>query len=330
MEIFGQDHDNSFRVAWGDTPVSLDPPAHQPMRALVTNAIDRMQIERVESEVLRPAATLLADEIAKAGNANLVTQYTGLIPFLVIVDLLGLDPSDFRWIMNRVRAMMALGVDWDSGIAAAMELYEYLSEIYESRVKHPREDLISDLIRVEIDGRRLTRDQVLSFCRILLPAGIETTTKQFGNLMVALLTKPSQMALAKSSKANIEAAVQEATRWEAPIMMGPKRARVATTLDGVPVPAGAHLLEVHGYADHDGTRWKNPHEFDLSRPRQATVAFGAGPHFCPGTRLARMEMEVGVEILLKRLPNLRLDPEKQPPRIRGFMVRTTPEIHVLA
>lgn len=329
-KIFGQAMNNSFRLAWGDTPVSLDPPEHQPVRALVTNAIDRMQIDHLDANVIRPAARLLAEEIRTAGGGNLVTQFTGLIPFLVTADLLGLDPADFQWIMKRVKAMMALGVDFDAGIAAAMEMYEYLTAIYEDRLRQPREDLISDLIAVEIDGQRLNRDQVLSFCRIVLPAGIETTTKQFGNLMVALLTMPDQMDLVRNSRSNIEAAVHEATRWEAPIMMGPKKAREATVLDGVSIPEGAFLLENHGYANHDPSRWPDPHRFDLGRPRITNVAFGAGPHFCPGSRLARKEMEVGLEILLETMPALRLDDDYPVPKIRGFSVRTTPEIHVLA
>ncbi|WP_337187709.1 cytochrome P450 [Phenylobacterium sp.] len=327
-KVFGQGLDQSYLIAWGETPVTVDPPLHTPLRELTNKALNRLQIQRLERDVIRPAAKLLTDNLLREGGGNLVTAYTGLLPFLVITNLLGVNPGDFRWIMNRTRTMMALGVDWEAGHQAALDLRAYLEAVYEDRLARPGDDLISDLIAAELDGQRLSKEQVLAFCRILLPAGIETTTKQFGILLTALLTQPDQMALVREDPSRIPAAVEEATRWEAPIVFAPKRVREDTVLEGVALPAGAYVVGFHGYANHDLDRWERPHAFDLTRPRKGTVAFGGGPHFCPGSQLARTEMGVGLAALLEACPNLRLASGHSEPRVMGFQARAVSRIMV--
>lgn len=327
-KVYGVATEKTMKVFWGETPITTDPPAHTPLRALTVKALNRMQIQRLEHEVIRPAAEQLADGIARNGGGNLITEYTGLIPFLTIAHLMGVNPGDMNWIFDRTRTLNTLGTDWDGALKAAMDIRAYLDGIYEARLARPGEDLMSDLIAAEVDGVRLSREQVLSFCRLLLPAGFSTTTKEFGSMMCALLNDPEQMDLVRSDRSLIPAAIDEAARMEPPIMFSPRRVREDTVLEGVALPAGSYVMVCTGVADHDPSRWENPHVYDLRRPRQHTVAFGIGPHFCPGSQLAKTEMNVGLNVLLEKLPNLRLAAGAPAPRVRGFQYRACAEILV--
>jgi len=197
-----------------------------------------------------------------------------------------------------------------------------------SRRRRPGDDLVSLLAHVEHDGQRLTDDEILGFCRLLLPAGAETTYRSSSNLLVGLLTNPDQLDAVRSDRGLIPQAIEEGLRWECPLLTIMRTATVDTEVCGVSIPSGSTMVVNLGSANHDERRWDDPDRFDIFRPPQPHVAFASGPHLCLGMHLSRMETQVALERVFDRLPNLRLDPDAEPPVITGQTFRSPAELRV--
>src|SRR5262249_15289877 len=198
----------------------------------------------------------------------------------------------------------------------------YFAEQVAQRRARPRDDLISELVDAEVDGHRLTDEEIFSFLRVLLPAGIETTHRSLGNLLFALLTHPDQPdALGLRPELRVTA-IEEGLRWESPVVLLPRRSVRDTELAGTEIPARRDLNVFLGSANRDERRYTEPDRFDIHRTPAPHVSFGSGPHMCLGMPLARMETRVALDTVLERLPALRLDPEAPPPRIVGTAFRS--------
>jgi cytochrome P450 len=206
---------------------------------------------------------------------------------------------------------------------------DYLEPIVEDRRHNPRDDLISDLVHAEIDGHQLTDEKIYGFLRLLLPAGAETTYRVMGNALVALLTHPDAMARVVADRSLMPAVIEETLRWETSVTQVSRVAATDTEIAGCPVGAGAPVSVITGSANHDDDRYDAPEEWRIDRPPQNHVAFGTGQHQCLGMHLARMELRVGLDEILTRLPHLRLDPEAPLPVIQGFAFRGPDAIPVL-
>ena len=169
--------------------------------------------------------------------------------------------------------------------------------------------MISLLVQEELDGESLSDEEIFSFLRLLLPAGAETTYRATGSFLYGLLTNPDQLDALRADRSLMPQAVEEAIRWESPLLITSRGATTDTVLGGVEIAAGTQVVPNIGAANHDETRWDHPHDFDLFRPVIPHISFGVGPHMCLGMHLARMEMGTAVSVLLDRLPNLRPDPD---------------------
>ena len=198
-----------------------------------------------------------------------------------------------------------------------------------ARRREPRDDLISTLARAEIDGERLSDDEIYSFLRLLLPAGVETTYRSTGNLLFGLLSNPEQLEAVRADRSLIPQAIEEAIRWDAPLLIITRVATRDTELAGVRIPAGSSVMPMLGSANRDETRWDDPDRFDIFREAKPHIGFGHGTHVCLGMHLARLEMRVALELLFDRLPNLRLDPAGDDPHIRGQVFRSPTSLPVL-
>jgi cytochrome P450 len=196
-------------------------------------------------------------------------------------------------------------------------LHDYLIGFVTERRTAPADDLISVLAQ----GRQLTDEEIVAFCRLLLPAGAETTYRSSGNLLFGLFTHPDQLDALRADRTLLPQAIEEGLRWECPLLTVVRLALEDTTVAGVKVPAGAVLIVHLGSANHDERRWDHPETFDIFRPQLPHLAFGGGAHVCLGMHLARMETRAVVNRLLDRLPGLRLDPEATPPAITGTSLR---------
>ena len=306
----------------GHTMVAMDEPEHRAHRALVAPAFRPKLLARWEQELVRRVLDELIDSFAPLGRADLVRRLTFAFPVRVIARILGLperDSSQFqRWSIE----LISMIVNWDRGIAASTSLRDYFAARVAERRVQARDDLISELVETEVDGKRLADEEIFAFLRLLLPAGIETTYRSLGNLLFALLTHPDQLDDVVQRPELRAAAIEEGLRWETPLLMIPRQCVPGARLGGVDIPAGGGLNVFMGSANRDELRHPEPDRFDIHRTLVPHVSFGSGPHMCLGMHLARMETRIALDAVLERLHDLRLDPEVPRPRIVGSIFRS--------
>jgi cytochrome P450 len=313
----------------GRTILQMDAPEHHAYRGLISQAFTRKAMQAWETELIRPVVDRAIDAFAGAGRAELVRQLTFPFPVNVIAELLGL-PGEQLGLFHRLAVeLISVETDMDAASRASAALAEVLGPLIDERRASLGRDLVSVLIRADNDGQHLTDDEILAFCRLLLPAGAETTYRSLSNLLVGLLTNPEQLDAVRNDRSLIPQAIDEGLRWECPLLTIFRTATEDTEVCGVPVPAGAAVVLNLGSANHDERRWEQPERFDIFRPALPSLAFASGPHTCLGMHLARAETRVALERLFDRLPGLRLDPEAEPPVITGRTFRSPIEIPVL-
>jgi cytochrome P450 len=304
--------------------LAMDEPEHYRHRALVSAAFRQRALARWEESLVKQVVHDLIDRFVDRGHANLVTEFTFPFPTKVIAGVLGLPTEDYRQFQEwAVGIIMAHG-NWERGLRCSKELGGYLGGILDERRKEPRDDLVSDLVTAEVDGEKLDEEEIFSFLRLLLPAGVETTYRSSGNLLFLLMTHPDQLNAVRTHRALLPQAIEEALRYEPPLLITSRVAAKDTELAGVAIPAGSMVTPVLGSANRDPYAYDEPEEFNIFRDPKQHVSFGTGPHMCLGMHLARMETRVAINVLFDRLPNLRLDPEAvetDDPHIHGQIFR---------
>lgn len=322
---------NTMGQVFGHSILEMDAPEHLQHRSLLQQAFTKRALERWETDLVRPAINRRIDTFIESGRADLVRELTFPFPVEVIAEMIGVPEerhADFhRWAVE----VISIQIDIERGLAASANLRELFAEVLEERRREPREDLMSILGSAELDGQRLDDESIFAFCRLLAPAGAETTYRSSSNLLVGLLTHTEQLdALRADPDGLMPGAIDEGLRWECPLTGISRTTTRDSTVCGVSIPKNAGVMVNMGSANHDSTRFEEPRRFDIRRPNaKQHLAFAFGPHRCLGQHLALMETRVLLEQLFARLPNLRLDPEKEPPQITGLMFRSPPSIHVV-
>ncbi len=225
--------------------------------------------------------------------------------------------------------VIGVTVDMDRATVASGELREMLTPILAERRSDPRDDMISLLATAEQDGQRLTDEEIFSFCRLLLPAGAETTYRSSSNLLYGLLTHPDQLDAVRADRSLLVAATEEGIRWEPPLLVITRGVTRDTDLAGTALPRGATVVCNLGSANRDEGRWLDSGSFDIFRERRPHIGFAHGAHMCLGMHLARMETQVALNALFDRLPELRLDPDAPAPFISGHLFRAPPRLDVV-
>jgi cytochrome P450 len=309
--------------------LGMDEPEHRRYRSLVSRAFSQRELARRQDELVERVANELIDRFAEQGRAELVREFTFPYPTLVTAGLLGLPRADYPQFQRWSISLLSFMVNPERGIAASAALRDYFATILAARRQEPRDDLISTLAEAEIDGEGLSDEEIFSFLRLLLPAGIETTYRATGNLLFGLLANPEQLAAVRADRSLIPQAIEEGVRWEPPLLTITRVATRDTELAGVSIPAGSTVMPMLGAANRDEHRYADPDRFDLFRQPEPHISFGHGVHSCLGIHLARLEMRVAVNLLLDRLPNLRLDPAGDDPHIRGQVFRSPTSLPVL-
>jgi cytochrome P450 len=299
---------NGIGLVMGRTILEMDGREHARHRNIIAPAFVPKAIKQHLPAVIETMAHRLIDGFAGAGRADLVAAFTFTFPLQVIAHIIGVPIADFaqfhRWALD----VIGFADDPARGFAAAERLLEVFRSIVAQRRATPTGDLLSTLVHAEVEGERLTDEEIYSFLRLLLPAGADTTYRLIGSTLYALLTHPDQFEAVRADRAQLAWAIEEALRWEAPVQFAARETTEPVALGGVDLPAGAQVLVALGSANRDERRYPDPDRFALGRRADDHLAFGFGRHFCVGSHLARLEATIALNALLDRLRNLRLDP----------------------
>src|SRR5580698_4996825 len=272
----------------GRTILEMDPPEHQRHRALVAKAFRARVLDQWSDTIISATIRELIDAFAGNGRADLVPQLTFPFPVRVIARILGLPEADWPRFLRLSTELIAVMRNWDRAVAAGRELRGYFAEIIADRRRNTRDDLVSQLVRAEVDGHRLGDEEIYPFLLLLLPAAAETTYRSSGNLLFGLLGDPAQLDAVRADRGLVPAAIEEALRWETPALTVARTATADLELGGVRIPAGALVAVSLGAANRDPAVYPDPDAFDIFRENKQHMSFGDGPHTCIGMHLARL------------------------------------------
>jgi cytochrome P450 len=305
----------------GRTVIEMDAKEHTRHRALVQRVFVPKGLDG-----LQPALEAMVDEILDqlAGDrrADLVAQFTERFPVQVMAHMVGIPRADYPQFQKWAIDIVGFARDYPRGHAAAAAVREYLLPIIAERRARPRDDVISTLVTGAVDGQELSDEDVVSFLRLLIPAGAETTFRLIGNMLFALLTERDRWERVRADRSLVPWAIEETLRWETSVLMVSRQANREVEFRGVTVPADGVVSVVVASANRDEEHYEHPDAFDLDRRADDHLAFGFGRHHCLGYHLARLEARLALTALLDRLPNLRLDPAAPPPTITGLAFRS--------
>ncbi len=291
--------------------LELEPPAHTRLRTLVNKAFVSRQVERLRPDI-EALTHRMIDSFEPDGEVELIRQFAEPIPVAVIARMIGvpqeLNNSLLDWSHRMVRMYMFHKTEATEQDAneAARDFAACLREIIAERRAAPRDDLLSHMIVTERDGERLTDGELISTSVLLLNAGHEATVHQTGNTVKTLLELDLPALELFADQARVDATVEEALRFDAPLHMFTRYALEDVDLgDGIHLKKGEEIGLMLGAANRDPGQFRNADMFDPQRMDQANVTFGAGIHFCIGAPLARLELQTSLPILFERLPGLR-------------------------
>jgi len=312
--------------------LAMDPPMHGRMRALVSRGFTPRRVNELEPRIRQLVSGYL-DEAVDQGSFDLIADMAGRMPMDVISELMGVPVAD-RQELRRLSDLLVHreeGVDDvpPEGVEAAFALIVYYSEMLAERRRKRTDDLTSALLDAEIDGDRLTDDEIIGFLFLMVVAGNETTTKLLGNAWYWAWRNPDQQVLALSDLAAVPAWVEETLRFDTSSQM---LARITTTdvdIAGGTIPAGGRVVLLVGSANRDEDVFDRADEFDLDRPEPLPqiLSFGFGRHFCLGASLARLEARVALEEAVRRVASYDIDPDRirrvHSVNVRGFAALPT-------
>lgn len=306
----------SFEPAIGESFISMPDPRHLLYRKLATPAFRSRAVARYEKEGLTALAHELVDALEGRREVDLMADFAARFPYLVITRLLGLSRDREDEFHAWALALFRFREDPERARQAEKELTAYLAPVVEARRARPRDDVISELVQVEVDGRRLTDAEIHAHVRLLFPTGGETTHGSLGNLLYAVLTRDGAWRMLREDPSRVPDAVDEALRWETSIAVLPRLScSEPVRFHGAEIPPDSWVLFGIAGANRDPAHFADPDRFDIRRPRKDGLTFGRGVKSCPGMHLARRNMQVGLEVLLERLPEpVLLDPETALPR----------------
>lgn len=295
------DH-QTFSVEFGGTTlISLDPPRHTRLRALVAQAFSQHAVKQLSSRIAAIVDGLL-DNVVPTGAMDVIDDLAYPLPAIVIAELLGIPSEDrdqFRRWSNA--AISDFRTSTAAGIDVQQEMGAYFQRVIAQRRHHPKPDLISALLAAQVDDGRLSEQEMLGLCILLLVAGNETTTNLIGNAVRCFCDHQTQMEYVRAHPDALPAAIEEVLRYYSPIQ---RVLRIVTTdvvIGGHKITRGQTIVAWIGAANRDPARFSDPDRFDIHRAPNPHIAFGHGVHFCLGAALARLEARIALSLMLRRL-----------------------------
>jgi cytochrome P450 len=312
----------------GRTVIEMDGKEHSRHRALVQQVFVPRGLDGLQP-VLEAMLTEIVDQFAGDSRADLVTQFTERFPVQVMAHMIGIPRTDYPQFQKWAIDIIAFSRDYPRGLAAAAAVREYLLPVIAARRAAPTDDVISKLVTGTVDGQGLSDEEVVSFLRLLLPAGAETTFRLIGNMLVALLTDRRRWERVRADRSLVPWAIEETLRWETSVLMVSRQTTRPVVVRGVEIPADELVSVTVASANRDEQHYENPDVYDLDRRADDHLSFGFGRHHCLGYHLARLEARLALTAMLDRLPDLRLDPDAPPPTITGMAFRSPKTLRVL-
>jgi cytochrome P450 len=314
--------------------LDLDPPDHTRLRALVHRAFTPRLIDQMRGRVQAVADGLL-DAVQSRGKMELIRDYALPLPMTIITEILGVPTRDrekfHRW-SKVIVSINAFNATWRL-FPILWNFTRYLRRFFKLRRAEPRDDLTTALIQAEADeeGERLNEGELLAMVYLLLIAGHETTVNLISSGVLALLQHPDQMEMLRRDPALLKTAIEELLRYTSPVFLSTERyPRQDVTIRGVTIPRGEHTFGAIGSANRDGTVFEDADRLDITRTENRHLSFGSGIHYCLGAPLARLESEIAIDTLLRRMPGLRLESSPESLRWRqSLILRGLEELRVV-
>jgi cytochrome P450 len=306
-----------------------DPPDHTRLRGLVVKAFTARRVEDMRPRIQAVVDQTL-DRVIPLGKMDLIEDFAFRLPVTIICDMLGIPEEHRETFYNGTRDSGRIldpvplsPAEIAQGNAANMMAQMYFQQLFELRRKQPGDDLTTQLVQAEEDGSKLTNEELTANVMLLFGAGHETTLNLIGNGLLALHRNPDQLALLKAKPELITNAIEEFLRYDSSVQMTGR-----VTLDEIDdlgprkIPRGETVLCLLGSANRDPVAYPDqPDRLDITRPNVRPLSFGGGIHFCLGAQLARIEAEIAISTLLRRLPDLRLDDAENPEWRPTFVLR---------
>lgn len=296
---------NLDRPVANPSMLQSDPPRHTRLRALVSRAFTPRMVGQMEPRIYRLADDLL-DQALPRGQIDLVDDLAYPLPVIVIAEMLGIPPEDrahFRRWSDEIAAALGTGVT-GTPMDVRPETFEHLRAYFtEAIARHraePQDDLIGALLEAELEGEKLSMEDLLSFCILLLVAGNETTTNLISNAVRCFLEFPAALAQVRANPQLLPQALEEVLRFRSPVQATIRLPNQATTIAGHEVKAGQPVLAWLASANMDEAEFVQPYRFQIARQPNRHLSFGAGIHFCLGAPLARLEAKAALERFLAR------------------------------
>ena len=295
--------------------IGTDPPSHTKLRTMVSSAFGPRAIAELEPRI-RAVTTRLMEPAVARGSMDVVSDLAEPLPVTVIAEMLGIPPEDRRRFKAWSDAIVGLSNQFGGGDDGALRLQAevggYFLRVVEDRRQRPGTDLISRVVRAEGGGQRLSDQEVLGCCILLLVAGNETTTNLIANAVQCFLEHPRVAARLAAEPARLPAAIEEVLRYRSPVRAMFRVATQEMRLDGRAVPAGDSVLAWIGSANRDEAKFPDAARFEPDRTPNPHIAFGHGIHQCLGALLARLEGRVALEALLTRCRGIRRERPREP------------------
>jgi len=297
--------------------IDMDDPAHFQRRKLVNRGFTPRRVRDQESRIVEVCDEII-DKICERGECDLVWDIAAPLPLIMIGDALGVAPEDrddlLRWSDEMLRGLTGVADDalMEKAIIASAQYGEYAAHVIADRSEHPRDDLMSTLVHAEVDGDRLSHDEVVYESLLILVGGDETTRHVISGGAYQLLSHPDQRDALVADPTRIPVEVEEMLRWVSPIKNMNRTVTTDVDLGGQSLRAGDNVLLLYPSANRDEAVFADPFTFDVSRQPNEHLAFGFGNHFCLGNSLARVELRGMFERVLARLPDLELVEPAEP------------------
>jgi cytochrome P450 len=331
----GETEPSTLNRTFGKNLLGSEGAYHQRIRSIIYPAFRVQAIGHYPDEVITPIANQLIDSFAGRGEVEFVSEFAEPLSTKVVKRTLGLGEIDDDT-LRRWFAELALGAanfegDPDKQAVAdraSQEVNETVQPILDRLETEPDDTVLSNMLHSEVDGQRLTREEIQSNLKVMIVGGLQAGTDLIALSLWALLSHPEQADEVKAKPELINQAVEEGARWHSPVGTSTRQTTRDTELGGMKLEKGSLVAAVLASANRDERNWTDPDRFDIHRREGAHLAFATGPHLCIGARLGRYEARTSWRILFERLPNLRLDPDR-PIEISGWEFRSPHHLHLL-